>query len=61
MEQTSTNNLITPEEAGTLFGLFYERVQRTPENLAYRFFDDMSKTWKDLTLMPFQSIESSQA
>ena len=28
---------ITPEEAGTLFGLFYERVQRSPHETAYRY------------------------
>ena len=49
MGQTSTDSLITPEEAGTLSGLLYERVQRTPDNLAYRYYDESSDTWKDLT------------
>ena len=47
MVQTTMH--ITPEEAGTLAGLFYERVRRTPDNLAYRFYDDTAESWKDLT------------
>jgi long-chain acyl-CoA synthetase len=40
---------ITPEEAGTLFGLFYERVQRSPHETAYRYYDVSEETWKDLS------------
>jgi len=40
---------ITPDDAGTLAGLFYERVQRTPDNLAYRYYDKSSESWKDLS------------
>ncbi len=40
---------ITPEEAGTLAGLFFERVQRTPDKLAYRYYDQASESWKDLS------------
>ncbi len=47
MAANTNNNLITPEEAGTLSGLFYERVHRTPGALAYRHFDEFSETWKD--------------
>lgn len=47
MVQTTMH--ITPEEAGNLAGLFYERVQRTPDNLAYRYYDESAESWKDLT------------
>ena len=33
-------DIITPEQAGTLAGLFRERVRRTPEGCAYRRFDN---------------------
>ena len=32
-------DIITPEAAGTLGGLFRERVRRTPDGCAYRRFD----------------------
>ncbi len=40
---------ITPAEAGTLSGLFYERVQRTPDKLAYRYYDADKECWRDLS------------
>ena len=43
------SNAITPEEAGTLSGLFYQRVRRTPDLLAYRHYDDVTESWRDLT------------
>jgi len=49
MEANTNDNLITPEEAGTLSGLFYERVHRTPDALAYRYFDEFEETWKDMS------------
>lgn len=42
-------NLITPEEAQTLPGLFRERVRRTPEDCAYRFYDALNGAWSDLS------------
>jgi len=42
-----TEDLITPEVAGTLPGLFRERVKRTPDSCAYRFFDALNETWSD--------------
>ena len=42
-------HVITPEQAGTLAGLFHERVQRTPDSVAYRFYDEDSESWTDLT------------
>ena len=42
-------NLITPEQAQTLPGLFRERVRRTPEDCAYRFYDALNGAWSDLS------------
>ena len=35
----NTNEAITPEQARTLDGLLRERVERTPQALAYRDFN----------------------
>jgi long-chain acyl-CoA synthetase len=45
--QARQEDVITPEQAGTLHGLFIERARRTPDKLAYRHFkmDD----WRDLS------------
>ncbi|WP_435627106.1 AMP-dependent synthetase/ligase [Candidatus Ferrigenium straubiae] len=40
-------DVITPEQAGTLHGLFLERVRRSPERVAYRHFE--CNEWRDLT------------
>lgn len=45
----NTEHIITPEQAGTIPELFLERVTRTPDALAYRYHDDDSETWKDLS------------
>ncbi|MGH8583447.1 MAG: AMP-dependent synthetase/ligase [Gammaproteobacteria bacterium] len=37
---------ITVQVAGTLSGLFLARVSRTPESIAYRYYDDTTSTWK---------------
>ena len=42
-------NLITPEQAQTLPGLFRERVRLTPEDCAYRFYDALNGAWSDLS------------
>ena len=42
-------HIITAEEAGTLHGLFVERVRRTPDSLAYRHFDPRSEQWQDIS------------
>lgn len=39
------DNVITPQQAGTLHGLFIERVRRTPDKIAYRHFID--GVWRD--------------
>ena len=41
-----TDHIITPEEAVTLHGLFLARVKRTPDALAYRYFDIAQNEWK---------------
>lgn len=42
-------DLISPEEAVTLDGLFHLRVRRSPDALAYRYFDEHLYDWRDLT------------
>jgi len=44
MQQT---DVISPEQAGTLHGLFLERVRRTPDKTAYRYFHQ--EEWSELT------------
>jgi long-chain acyl-CoA synthetase len=45
--QTQAMDVITPEQAGTLHGLFAERVNRTPDKVAYRHFEQ--DVWRDIT------------
>ena len=40
----NNNDLITPEQAVTLHGLFLERARRTPDKIAYRYFDTNRKS-----------------
>jgi long-chain acyl-CoA synthetase len=40
-------DVISPERAGTLHGLFLERARRTPDKTAYRYFQQ--DTWHDIT------------
>ena len=40
---------ITPVTAHTLSDLFYERVKRSSDDVAYRYFDNTDESWKDLT------------
>ena len=42
-------NYITPVTAHTLSDLFYERVKRSSDDVAYRYFDNSDESWKDLT------------
>jgi len=44
-----TLDVISMEEAGSLPGLFQQRVKRTPETLAYRHFDAAQSRWVDFT------------
>ena len=40
---------ITPITAHNLSDLFYERVKRSSDDVAYRYFDNTDESWKDLT------------
>ncbi len=42
-------NLISPEEAQTLDGLFALRARRSSERAAYRYFDKASESWRGYT------------
>ncbi len=42
-------DLIPVEQAQTLDGLFYQRVKRTPEGIAYRNYDREHKQWYELS------------
>ena len=42
-------DIIQPESAGTLDRLFQERVRRSPESIAYRYYDDIQNAWINLT------------
>ncbi len=44
-----TEDLISAEAAGTLDGLFRQRVHRTPERVAYRAYERATKEWRDFT------------
>ncbi len=47
---TSDNvDVITPEQAGTLHGLFLERVKRSQDKEAYRYFDSNLNGWVSLS------------
>jgi len=43
------DHYIKPEQAVTLYGLFLERAKRTPDTLAYRYFDIRQNVWLALT------------
>jgi len=49
MDDINESHLVTPEQAVTLSGLFFERVKRTPDTLAYRYFDSATEVWKDIS------------
>ncbi len=42
-------DIISPQEAISLPGLFYERVQHTPDNIAYRHYDKLTTCWTELS------------
>jgi len=42
-------DFIPLEQAGTLYGLFRERLKRTPHHTAYRSFSNDTKSWYDIT------------
>ncbi|HEU0282921.1 MAG TPA: long-chain fatty acid--CoA ligase [Gallionella sp.] len=45
--QAQQNDVITPQEAVTLYGLFLERVRRSPDKVAYHYFQQ--NDWRDIT------------
>lgn len=49
MNATRTSDVIAPEIAGTLAGLFRERVRRSPDAVAYRCHGPMPAGWHGLT------------
>ena len=44
-----TKDVISPQEAKTLHGLFMARVARQPNNIAYRYFCLKTKQWQQYT------------
>jgi long-chain acyl-CoA synthetase len=44
-----SEDLIPIERARTLDGLFYHRVRRSPERVAYRYFDRYADAWRERT------------
>ncbi len=52
--QKQNEDVITPEQAVTLYGLFLERVRRTPDKTAYKFFDIRQSVWVDLSWRQMQ-------
>jgi long-chain acyl-CoA synthetase len=49
MQDRTELDVIEPGEAGSLHGLFRERVRRSPEGEAYRYFDSDSQAWQTLS------------
>jgi long-chain acyl-CoA synthetase len=49
MPDNAMEHVISVEAAGTLDGLFRERVTRTPEGIAYRDFNQQHANWRDYT------------
>lgn len=57
-----TLDVISIEEAGSLYGLFQERVKRTPNATAYRYYDAKTASWESLSWgESAQQIRSIQA
>ncbi|MDH5184076.1 MAG: long-chain fatty acid--CoA ligase [Gammaproteobacteria bacterium] len=46
---SQNKDMIKPEEAGTLAGLFRERIRRTPDAIAFRQYDEGREAWGDTT------------
>lgn len=49
MASPAYNDVILPAEAVTLYGLFLERVRRSRNKVAYKYFDTQQSLWVDLT------------
>lgn len=48
MSDARPTDVIAPQQANTLYGLFLERLQRAPDNTAYHFYDAGSQQWQRL-------------
>ena len=49
VEQDRMASIFPVEQAKTLDGLFKERVQRSPQKVAYRYFNPVCEEWSDYT------------
>ena len=49
MGTPENDDVISPETAVTLHGLFLERVRRSRDKIAYRYFDNRQSVWVDLS------------
>ena len=49
MNSTEKEDVISPQQAVTLHGLFLERVRRSRDKIAYRYFDNRQSVWVDLS------------
>ena len=46
---TYQKDIIEVEDAGSLYGLFLERLRRSPDAIAYRYFDHQIHQWQDIS------------
>ena len=46
---SDTKDIISLEQAANLSDLLHVRVHRTPDKIAYRYFDNSTSTWTDIT------------
>lgn len=46
---TAKTDYISAEQAGTLYGLFLERLARSPDHIAYRSYSNQTKDWYNTT------------
>ncbi|MBI5889089.1 MAG: long-chain fatty acid--CoA ligase [Nitrosomonadales bacterium] len=49
MTSIKYKDVISPQEAGSLYGLFLERARRSHDKVAYRHFDVQQSVWVDLS------------
>jgi long-chain acyl-CoA synthetase len=49
MVVSTHNDSIPQDQAGTLYGLFQERLKRSPQNTAYRSYSNSRKEWYDIS------------
>ncbi|MCK5360333.1 MAG: AMP-binding protein, partial [Gammaproteobacteria bacterium] len=47
--EENREDIIHPDQASSIFGLFSERVRRSPGQCAYRQYDDQSQQWLDFS------------